>query len=368
MNQYSLIFLWLLFAYLISLVTHNYKRTEIICGKKEIRFSPVIATGIILPLVYWAGIRTYDYFDTGSYALAFSNMPSTFGAIPTYIVGVKKDKGFYILSCIIRVIFGDNIRVYFMVLALIQALLLFGMLRKYSCNYIVSVFIFVASTDYLSWMHNGIRQFTAVTIILFATRYMLEKKYVQMIAFILFASLFHQSALLMIPIVFIVQGKAWNIRTILILVCTLLAITYIDLFTRILDQALTDTQYINVVSDWQSWQDDGTNPLRVLVYSIPTILSLVGMKYVKAEDNQLINMCVNMSVITVGLYIISMFTSGIFIGRLPIYTSIYSSCILLPWEIEHMFKKSSAIIVYIVMIIAYLVFYYYQVRLVWGIV
>ena len=60
-----------------------------------------------------------------------------------------------------------------------------------------------------------------------------------------------------------------------------------------------------------------------------------------------------------------MVTSGIFIGRLPIYASLYSQGILLPWEVEHMFNKESSQIIKLGMILLYLVFYYYQINK-WG--
>lgn len=85
---------------------------------------------------------------------------------------------------------------------------------------------------------------------------------------------------------------------------------------------LEEIQYQNVVSDWQSWHDDGTNLLRVLVYNVPAVLSLVGLKYIHLGKSSVINVCTNMSIATAGFYMISMFTSGIFIGRLPIYFSL----------------------------------------------
>ena len=91
---------------------------------------------------------------------------------------------------------------------------------------------------------------------------------------------------------------------------------FADRFTDILDNMLAETQYQNVVSDWEQFQDDGTNILRVLVYSVPTILSLIGIKYIREADDPVINICVNMSIASAGLYVVSMFTSGIFIGRL----------------------------------------------------
>ena len=120
---------------------------------------------------------------------------------------------------------------------------------------------------------------------------------------------------------------------------------------------LADTQYVNVVSDWKSWDDDGTSPIRILVYAIPTILSLFGIKYIKNEDDPVINMATNAGIISTALGIISMKTSGVFMGRLPIYVSLYSSGILLPWELNHMFTRNSARLIKIVAIIMYIAFF-----------
>ena len=166
----------------------------------------------------------------------------------------------------------------------------------------------------------------------------------------------------MIPFVIIAQGEAWNKKTLLFIVATLLAVVFVDQFTNILDDTLSGTQYVNVVSDYTSWNDDGTNPLRVAVYSIPAILSLLGKKRIQAEHNLVINLCTNMSIISMGLYLISMVTSGIFIGRLPIYCSLFGY-ILLPWEIKKMFTWESRRIAYIGLVGAYLVFYYYSIFL-----
>ena len=184
-------------------------------------------------------------------------------------------------------------------------------------------FLFLASTDYVSWIFNGMRQFVAVTITVACFPWILQKKYMKAIIVILIASLFHQSALLVLPFVFIVQGKAWNKKTLLFIIMVVIAVVFTDRFTDILDNMLAETQYKNVVTDWEQFQDDGTNILRVLVYSVPAILSLIGIKYVREADDPVINICTNMSIAASGLYVVSMFTSGIFIGRLPIYFSVY---------------------------------------------
>lgn len=136
--------------------------------------------------------------------------------------------------------------------------------------------MFVASTDYMSWMFNGMRQFIAVSITLGAFSYILEKRYVPVIGLILLAATIHGSALLMLPLVFVIQGRAWNRRTLLLIAVVCGAILFMGQVTDVLDHLLAETQYSDIVTN-EIWQnDDGTNLLRVLFYSIPALLALWG--------------------------------------------------------------------------------------------
>lgn len=363
MSQYILILIWI---GLLAVVTRNtgvYRR-ELVLGEEKSRLVPFIALLAVAPLIYMAATRT-NIGDTSNYRHSFLSMPDSFAELPVYLGQVQKDKGFYALSALIHIFIGDKPQWYFFLIALFQAGVLATVYRKYSSSYLISVFLFLASTDYISWMFNGIRQFLAVCVIFAATGFLLRKKWVPTVLLILLASTMHQSALLMLPVVFIVQGRAWNPKMLLFLAGILVSVLFIDRFTNILDSAMQDTQYGNMVSDWTEWGDDGTNVFRVLVYAVPTILALLGRRFLKAEQDPLIHLCCNMSIVSTGLYLLSMFTSGIFIGRLPIYASLYNY-ILLPWEIDRMFTKSSARLVTALMILFYLAFYYYQMHLTFG--
>ena len=359
-----LIILWLL---LMALFSYYVKTTkpEWFLGRERIVTKWWFAILVFSPLIVMAMMRKSNIGDTGVMINTYNEMPSSFTSIPAYYAAQKKDKAYYVMACIIKCVFGGDHRIYFLIIALIQSYGLLKLYRKYSLSFITSVFLFVASTDYISWMQNGARQFVAASICLLAADWILEKKYIPAVITVLIASRFHQSALLVIPMIFIVQGKPWNIKTLLFIFLAVLAIVYVEQFTTFLDEALEETQYTNVVTDWQAWGDDGTNPLRVLVYSMPAILSLIGLRYIRQENDVVINFATNMSIITTGLYLVSMVTSGIFIGRLPIYASLYSQGILLPWEIDHMFNKESAQIVKICMILFYMAFYIYQIGS-WG--
>lgn len=359
-NGYILILVWVgVIGALAAMAPEWIYRTEFVSGERVRRVTPLFAVVAVLPLVIWAGFRG-NVGDTGSYIQAFKDMPTSLSGISSYIESQEKDQGFYFVSAVIKCIIGNQDTIYFIIVAAVQCILLFKIYRKYSSAFAVSFFLFIASTDYISWVFNGMRQFTAVTITVACFPWILQKKYVKAIIVILIASLFHQSALLVLPFVFIVQGKAWNKKTLFFIVAVVIAVVFADRFTDILDNMLAETQYQNVVSDWEQFQDDGTNILRVLVYSVPTILSLIGIKYIREADDPMINICVNMSIASAGLYVVSMFTSGIFIGRLPIYFSLYNY-ILLPWEIRNMFTKRSAALINGAMLLGYTGFYMYSI-------
>lgn len=366
LTNYWWLLIWL-FAGGIFLSVFFQKQEEIVLGKREVRWHPLAAFLLILPYICWATFRSdVTVGDTASYRAAFKLMPTEISGWSEFLADVTKDKGFSVFSLFIKLIVGNSSVLYFLIIALIQILILAMIYRKYSCDYWMSIFLFIATTDYMSWVNNGIRQFLAVTLILSTLGFLLKKKYLIPILVILLASTFHGSALIMLPIIFIIQGKAWNKRTLLFAAASVVVLLFVDRFTNVLDTLLVDTQYSNMATDWQTWNDDGTNPLRVLVYSIPTILSLIGLKYIKAEDDPVINLTTNASIVSTALYLISMGTSGMFIGRLPVYVSTMALGILFPWEIKHMFTEDSARIVKFVTVCCFTIFFYYQMHA-WGI-
>ncbi len=369
LNGYIMIMLWC--GLIVGLTKiRELRRPTVINDEIEMRYPIWFGVLLFLPLLWMVASRQIVVSqgivgDTGAYIKTFMHSPDVFADLPEYVQGLKKEKTFYTLTAIIHIIVGDRERVYLFVLVAIQAYFLSRVYRKYSPNYVLSFFLFIASTDYISWMYNGIRQFLAVSITFGAFPFILQKKYVRAILMVMIGFLFHQTALLVIPFIFVAQGKAWNKKTLLFIAAVLAIITSVDAFTDFLEQMLKNTSYENIVGQWEEWEDDGTNPLRVAVYSVPAILSLLGRKKLREVDDPVINLCTNMSIAAAGFYVISMMTSGIYIGRIPIYFSLYSY-ILLPWEVENLFTYRSRKILYGSLVVLYLIYYYYQMQITYG--
>ncbi len=334
-------------------------------GHTELRYGWIPVLAIMLPLIYWAGTRGtlgLTWGDTSAYQSMFLSFPSSVDGLLEAVMESEKDKGFVVFSVILKLFIGDNVTLFFLIIAAISLGCVVGTYKKFSCSFFITMFLFVASGDYLQWNYNGIRQFLAVSVIFACTGLILKKKYLAVIVIILIVSTIHASALIMIPIIYVAQGKPWNKKTILLLLGLLMAISFVDQFTDLVTLFMENSQYSSEVTQFE--ESEGTNMLRVAVYSIPALLSLVFKRRIEYADNKMISFCTNMSIACMATYALSAFTSGLFMGRLGIYFALYNY-ILLPWEIENIFEKKSARLLYFIMIGAYLAFYYYQVVITW---
>ena len=356
------ILVWIAVVAAAVLLT-NTRRLTSQFGREEYRYPKAAAWAIAIPIIIWAGTRGY-VADTTLYRIGFQNAAGSIAAIPGYLMSQPQDPGYGVFQIVIKSIIGNNDTMYFIIIAALCALCVLLTYQKYSCSLALSAFLFVASCDCYQWLFNGMRQFIPAAVLFAAMGLLLRKRYAGFIILTLIGATFHLSALLLIPAAYLVQGKAWNKRTLLFFAAIAAAILFLNEFTDFLKNLLSNTQYDDVVSQFA--EDDGTNLLRVLVYAVPVVLSLIGKRQINRYDSPIINLSVNMSILSLGFYILSMFTSGIYIGRIPIFFSLYNY-ILLPWEVEALFERDSARLVRALMIFFYMGFCYYQMTISWGV-
>lgn len=364
-----MIFQWQLFALLIvlailsELVGMRYKVYD--NTGQEYRYHWIIALIIAVPMIVMAGrriITMVNFGDTAAYLSGFRNAPTTILEYLSSVNDTSKDIGFTVVTIFLKKIIGNSEIIYFTLIAAICIVCVVYTYRKFSYNFLISIFLFIASADYLQWSYNGIRQFIPVAILFACSGLLLKQKYGQLLIIILVLSTIHASALIFIPIMFIVQGKPWNKKTMLFAMGIVAAIAFVDNFTDLVTTLMENSQYAGEVDQYLS--TEGTNVLRVLVYSIPAVLTFFFRNRIEKEDNPVINLATNMSIVAALCYILSAFTSGIFLGRIPIYFSLYGYMVI-PWIIERYFTERSAKLLYLLMVGAYMCFYYYQVHVTW---
>ena len=225
----------------------------------------------------------------------------------------------------------------------------------------VSAYLFVASGCNIAWMMNGLRQFLAVAIVFAGTGFIIRKKLIPAIVLILIAATVHMSALIMLPVVFIVQGKAWNKKTLLYIFAAVIAMFVFSRRVDLMDALLEGTEYEGSIETWQSLGDTGVHPIRVAVNAVPVILAFYARRAISRKNDSMLNICVNMAIINVGIYLIAMVTSGIMIGRLPIYVTLYTY-ILLPYLVYSVDWGGYNMLIRGGLIVGYFLYYLMQYR------
>ena len=332
-----------------------------------------------LPLFFIA-MRS-EFGDTGAYIKIFKDAPLVMSRFDEFVNSRDHSQLYYGLMMLFKINVTDDFQKWFIVIASIQTVLMLRTLKKYSVDVGMSMFLFVASGMSVMWMCNGIRQFLAVTMLFACTKWILENKWYFFFPFAVIVmgltpitSRFdletapwylcgiHQSAVIFILSYFFIRGKAFN-KKVWILAAVFFVLTVSGGLNSVLDSSVEDTTYVKDMANVNA--DDGTSIPRVLVSSVPFIMALFSWNELKKDSTpDIISLSANCSAVTSILYIASAFTSGIYVGRLPIYTEMYN-LILVPWLIKHAYKENQKALT-AVTVIAYLLYFYYQFNVSWS--
>ena len=156
----------------------------------------------ILILVSFSSIRSYYVgTDTRTYLLNFtSNLDVKYFSFNSDI-----EYGYQFLEFII-LNFTHNYFWLFFVTSMVVVPLYLITIRKLSENYIISIFVYITFGFY-TFFFNGLRQGIAMALFFFSLPYLLNRKIVIYFLIVCIASLFHISALMMIPLYFLIHFK-----------------------------------------------------------------------------------------------------------------------------------------------------------------
>ncbi|KKI91443.1 capsular biosynthesis protein [Bacillus sp. SA1-12] len=294
-------------------------------------------------LVLVSGLRN-NIGDTFFYIHVYETQEFTW----QYILE-KKDPGFNVLQMLLKNISNDP-QLLLIVTALITNFLIIITLYKYSRMIEIGIYVFITSGMFIVSM-NGIRQFFAASLIFWATKYLLNGDFKKYFFIILFASTFHGSALILLPVYFIVRREAWTHVTFLLLTFTIILVMGFNEFSNLLFSAIEDTQY----GHYSDFAEGGANKIRVLVDSVPIIIAYLGRHKLRKMWPKS-DIIVNMSLI--GLLFMIIATQNWIFARFNIYFSLYN-LILISWII-YLFKENNRKFIYYGLLICYLLYFYYE--------
>lgn len=260
-------------------------------GKKEYVFykTDILWAVILVILMLFGGLRYKVGTDYESYCLMFSRICEDWNEI---LYG-GTERGYVWLNRIVSLYTKDPQWIIFLSNAVVSWI---GVhcLRKYSRFAPFSLFLFFTTLYYYSF--NLIRQGMAAAFVLLAFCYARDRKWVRSMAVCLIACLFHQTALLMVPVLFLMQFRyqpSWYFVFFAIAaLCTLLRdqITYF----------LIATFYPNNLNYAQAYAYD-FSPTQVILCAIYMVLCLLYYRVMlKREQGNILY--INFSILIFGIY------------------------------------------------------------------
>lgn len=339
--QVRILFLIVLFIVFISLLIQRLMEKN----KKKIVSIFFLLIGSIVVIAV-ASLRN-NIGDTYVYVNSYSNLINI-KSIQDLMQ--EKDIGFKIFTLMLYQI-SSNPQFMIFTTAFITQLNYLKFFYRYRSLIELEVFIYIASGYYLVTM-NGIRQAFAAAILVCATKYMIDREFWKYFLVIILASFFHQSALIMIPVYFIVNMEPWKKNTFIIIGIAMIGFLFFFTFLPILFKFLEHTQYAHYFEIIKEGTEQGANPLRLLVAIVPLVLSYIKRESLKQWDGN--KVFVNISIINFIFMLFSLHT-WIF-ARFAMYFNLYN-CVLLPNIIKRWENRKEKNLLYAFLILCYFIFF-----------
>ncbi len=308
---------------------------------------------------FFCGLRS-GIADTGAYIHMFKGYPV--GLDNIVWEDVTKDQGFYFLSVMYKTFISDDFHGWLFLICFISCFATALAFKRYSSDPGFSCFLFIATTTF-TYLINGMRQYIAVSI-LFALSYCIEeKRFIKYLVYVLLLSTIHFSAIIMIPVFFLVRIKPWSPNTWALIIVAVVVGVGFDSFMPAFDSMLEGSSYSDYSDVLQNGA--GSSIFRLAIAAVPVIMSYVCKDRINETEDKMIPIATNMSIINMALYIVATFSSGMTIGRLTIYFDMYN-LILLPWLLNNWPSTKERKLFKIIAIIAYIAFFYFQMIITWG--
>lgn len=333
----ALVFSFSLFARYISLPA-----PPSLADPVPVKPNKLFAFGAMVILVLISGLRR-NIGDTYYYRHAYETTTFTWE-----IVWEGKDMGFGLLQMLLQEISRDP-QILIFTTALITNVLIVIILYKYSRMFELALYVYITGGLFLVSM-NGIRQFLAAAIIFAATKFIIDGSWKKFTLVVLLASTFHQSALILIPIYFLIRRKAWTKTTAWLLALAVVIVIGYEQFSDLLFSSISNTQY----GGYSEFSEGGASILRIAVTAAPLILAYLGRDKLR-EIFPSSDYFVNLGLLNLVFMIISL-QNWIF-ARFTIYFGLYQ-LIIMAWIVKLFHEKDQKFIYYAILVLYFIYFYY----------
>ena len=299
----ALIILCTVFAYYVQIRTAPYPSVRF--GIKKDLQSKVIFWGILVAFILFAGLRS-KYNDTSTYMHGFSIIETNDLSWKSFS---EPYGGFDTYQKLIKLYISDNPQVFIFLSSVLTNLLYLVFLTRHTSKYAETVFLYAIGS--FTFGMAGIKQAIAVGISLYAIEAYLNKKYIRAILILLLAMTFHPYVICLICVP-LLKGRIWSVRTVAVIAVCIIAFYNMETVFKLF--SLIGRDYSET-----SFDDYTINPIRVMVESVPIIISVIYRDKLNRSNNKLLCLGINMRIISFVFIAMGLFVNPIYLGRMATY-------------------------------------------------
>lgn len=282
--------------------------------RSELTKDTKIAFTLIL-LIFISGFRDGVGTDYNMYKDIFYNIHHIENI---YAGGVEI--GFELINKIAYGIYENHV-----LLFLITSIIIIGLTIKNICDYSkfysYSVILFIMMGYYHS-SFNGVRQHLAMAIGMFALRYILKKDFIKYLICIIIAMMFHKTALILLPIYFIINIKlskkhyyiSLGLAIIVGLSSDIIIYQILPIISPYYFNKYVDTIYLS------NGIGGITNVIHITMFIIIAGLTIKNLEKMTKIDKT-VNVFLNFSII--GIVLVMLGTQSLLLFRLSLYFTEY---------------------------------------------
>lgn len=310
-------------------------------------------------VVAFISAHRYGFCDTGLYRDICGNMGTDYNHAFDEDLPIM-DRGFNLLM-----IFLNNCGFEPQAIIIFCSYVIFGVflyaMYKYSTDLPFSLFLLFFLSYYT--MINGIRQVLAAAILLMAIPYLRDKKFFLYVPFVLLAYTMHASAIVMLPLYFILTRKRFNVGIWVFYGVVSLFFVLPDLANRLLGGLLEDSTYYEYLNITETM-----GVMRLLVAAVPLVITALYHKATAYDlvpdvdspdykQHQMITLLINMQFVSFGFTVLGL--RMVYFARISIFFE-FVNALLLPVVIKKGFHPSSARFIKHAAIVLYFAYFLYQ--------
>ncbi len=343
----------------LMLLSHNNYPVDLHVGQRNRRtfFHRRCDAYMIIAIVWltcFMFLRT-DYNDTANYISSFHRAP----AVSQFVAegrlwALTGNPLFYFYQSLVRGITG-NYHLFFLLPSVLISWSCVKIFKHYSNFPHLSMAIFL-SLGTLITMMAAMKQGIAMAILLLSIPYVLDRKYVKFGLLVCLAALFHTYALIFLTLP-LMCGKPWNLRTWLVLGITVFTMmTFDQTIGSFVDYAQSTGAH---ASEEDVFNNTSMNILRVAVYMVPMLISLIFRRRLFQDSRRRENLFVNMSILSALFMLLGTVNAANMMARMAAFFEI-GAAISMPWMVKKLFNRNSADVLIIGVITLYFLFFLYE--------